>query len=275
MRMCLAVLVTLFCSLLPQAAQSEDKPLVLSKRSTLVLRGVVTSESVAKLEVEALQMSLTMNPNETIYLVLDTPGGSVPDGNQLIDFLKALPQKVKTVTIFAASMGFHIAQNLDERMILPSGTLMSHRAAISGMSGQVPGELNSRLFAEMQVLRHMDEVCAARMKYTLQTYREYIQNELWLSGQDAVTYRAADRITLVKCDGSLSGMQEVELGNFMGANIFGMMSNCPLITGILKVRIEEANAKAEDLKAIREFAETYKLDKTNFVRKYISTGLIH
>jgi ATP-dependent protease ClpP protease subunit len=50
--------------------------------------------------------------NEPIYLFLNTPGGSIQTGLEIIESLKGLDRPVSTVTLFAASMGFQIAQNL-------------------------------------------------------------------------------------------------------------------------------------------------------------------
>ena len=124
-------------------AYPNSKTVVLEKGNTVVIRSPVNSKSMSKAMFELNELSFKLNKEDKIYLVLDTPGGSVFAGLDFIDYAKALPQKIITITKFAASMGFQIVQNLDDRYITPSGTLMSHRAS-GGVSGQFDGELESR-----------------------------------------------------------------------------------------------------------------------------------
>jgi ATP-dependent Clp protease protease subunit len=252
-------------------ATKPETVVVLSKRNTLVFRGTVTSESVAKLEVEAHRMSLALKPTDTVYLVLDTPGGSVDAGMELIDFLHGLPQKVKTLTIFAASMGFQIAQNMDERLIIRSGTLMSHRARISGAEGEIPGELITRLNFTMKTIEKLDKQASKRMGMELKSYQELIRDEYWVQGTDAVAEKAADRVVLARCDSSFNGSLLVKLGSFLGINIMGEMNECPLITGVLNVSVDAGGTENERADAER-YARTYQRSRREFTRRYIVNG---
>ncbi len=271
MRLILTCLMLL--GLLTQAAHSKPNTLLtLNKRNTVVFRGVVNAKSVALMQVEIMAMSARLKAGEIIYMVLDTPGGSVTAGNELIDFIHGLaPRRVKTVSLFAASMGFHIAQNLDERLVLPSSTLMSHRASLSGISGELPGELMTRLHFILNDLDRMDGIVAERMGITRKKYQRMIRDELWLNGDDAVKQKAADRVILARCDSSFSGTSEIELGEFMGITFMGKMSNCPLITGLLDVRMVGTESKDVTDEAQR-MCDSYTTNKTDFVKRYISTG---
>ena len=140
--------------------------ILLTKKNTLVFNDVVTAKSVADIQVKLLEKSNTMPKKSTIYLVLDTPGGSVMDGSLLIDTIKAMPQKVKTLTVFSASMGFQFVQNFDDRLIIPSGTLMSHRARIGGLGGEIFGELDTRLNMIKRRITYLDKIAAKRMGMT-------------------------------------------------------------------------------------------------------------
>lgn len=268
-----ALLIALNMVFALNAHAQAKNVLELHQENTVVLRGVVDSSSVAMLEVKLLAMSATLPDNEVIYLILDTPGGSVSDGTQLIDFINGLPQTVKTVSLFAASMGFQIAQNLGERLVLPSSTLMSHRASMGGLEGQVPGELLTRLNYYLRDLRSLDQRAANRMRMSLKSYQRLIDHELWLKGSEAVRMRAADRVIYAKCDKSYEGTEELELGQFMGIPIMASMSKCPLITGFLAVYAKmPAEGQTKEYLEAKKMSQVYKSDKIQFVKDYIVSG---
>ena len=216
---------------------SSEDPIVLSSRNTLVLADEVNDQTVSKVMYEAATLDRQLAKGQPMYLVLDTPGGSIQSGLDLISFLNGLEHKVTTVTMFAASMGFQIAQGLHgERLILETGTLMSHRAR-GGFQGQFPnGEAESRFRFWIGRMHEMDQKTVARSngKLTLEKYTALYQNELWADGHDSVALGIADRIVAVRCDNSLLG-KKTEHANFMGIDIAITLSSCPLIRGPLEV----------------------------------------
>jgi ATP-dependent Clp protease protease subunit len=127
--------------LLANAVYGKSANIILTENNHINFNEKVTDEFVAKKQLELFTKNNLLYRHEPLYVVLDTPGGSVTAGLAFIDNIKSLGRPVHTITIFAASMGYQIVQELGIRYITPSGTLMSHRGAISGISGQVPGEL--------------------------------------------------------------------------------------------------------------------------------------
>src|SRR5579859_4879597 len=126
------VLVVLMAFLLAAAASSNssgektDDTIVLSKENTLVLNSEVNGESVGKIIADAKQLDKGLNTlkskikgeKKPLYLFLNTPGGSIQSGLEMIEALNGLGRPTHTVTLFAASMGFQIAQNLGDRYVL-------------------------------------------------------------------------------------------------------------------------------------------------------------
>lgn len=242
---------------------------ILKKKNTLIFNDVVTAKSVAQLQVKLLEMSNRMPRKGTIYLVLDTPGGSVSAGSLLIDTIKAIPQKVKTLTVFSASMGFQFVQNFDDRLIIPSGVLMSHRASIRGLGGEINGELDVRLNAIKRRIRYLDTIASKRMGMSLKKYEELIADEYWAHGFEAVSEKAADKMVLARCDKSLSGTNEKSVRTFFG-NVKVKLSNCPLITGPLDIKFEfDEDTEVEDSAKVREFFQVRYDNPKKFVKTYI------
>lgn len=268
----LAFLMIILFPVAALAAKQDTKVLVLTKKNTITFRGVVTSESVLKAQTQLLKMSQTLDKNDIIYLVMDTPGGDIEAGNDLIQTIHSLPQEVKTVSVFAASMGFHIVQNLGERIVLPNSTLMSHRAMLSGASGQLPGELLVQINFIMRTLIHMDSIAAKRMNLSLKAYQYLIRDEYWVKGFESIKTKTADKVTYVKCDETFKGRTKVVVGNFFGIPVTGEMSNCPLFSGIINLKLEKPSENEQVNKSAMEAANLYKSDKKSFVKSYISSG---
>jgi ATP-dependent Clp protease protease subunit len=255
-------------------SDAQAERIVLTENNCVVFRGEVTDDKVGEVEQELQNLSQRLSSTDVIYLVLDTPGGSVDAGNAFITYVHGLPQKVKTISIFAASMGFHIAQNLDERLVVPHGTLMSHRVRAS-MSGEVPGELISRLNALLKTITRMDTVVANRMKMSVEDYQEMVHDEYWTDGQSAVDEKAADRLVNVACDKSLSGRTKEQVGEFLGIRVLASVSKCPLISGMKDIELEGADGKSsEDKTEALNFSKLLSTDLKTFVHEYVVPGRI-
>ena len=88
----------------------------------------------------------------------------------------------------------------------------------------------------------MDEqtVLRTRGKQTYESYIKEYQNEVWLTGTKSVAEGYADRIVLVKCDKTLSGVTTHSI-EFMGMAISYDLDACPINTAPMNVRIGDNN----------------------------------
>jgi ATP-dependent Clp protease protease subunit len=245
----------------------KRRVILLTSKNTIAFRGVVTGDSVAAAQAKIIKMSNALSRGEKLYLVLDTPGGSVDAGMRLIDMIDGLPQKVDTVTVFAASMGFHIVQHLNSRLILPSGTLMSHRAR-GGVEGQLPGELNTRVNFYMDELEKEDRFIAARIGLPYEKYRDLIRDEYWVGGETAIRDKMADEVVVARCDKDLDGTEDVEILTLFG-KITLTYSTCPLVSEPLKIALA---AEKDALPKLRDFAYTLVKSRRKFVNDYVMSG---
>lgn len=228
------LLVALALVLSTVAVAKEPKVITLTSENSITFNQAFTSSYVAKKQVELLSL-LSTSSAEDFYIVLYTPGGSISAGQLLIDTIKATGRNVHTITIFSASMGYQTVQGLGKRYILPSGTLMSHRGYVSGLSGQIPGELNTRVEMLQSMIDKMETVSAKRVGLKIDDYKKQIQNELWLIGSDAVKAGHADEVVLAKCDQSLSGTYVDSFRTIFGP-VQVEFARCPVITGYLSVK---------------------------------------
>lgn len=238
------VLVVLGILLSTQLFSRGEEAITLTEENHIVFSGPVNDSSVAKAQVQLGKLSKELDRGDVIYLVIDSPGGSVAAGNLFIDFAKSLPQKIKPICIFCASMGYHMFQSFDERIVYSSSTLMSHRASLGGLAGQVPGELESRLGAIKAILDNMDENVSKRVGMTKEAYQKLIYDELWLDGTNAVRTKHADRVAKIKCDDSLLAGTKSETVVTIFGPVDIEMSKCPLINGVLDAKFSRTTFRS-------------------------------
>ena len=251
--------------LLPTLLLAAPKTITLSESSHINFNQPFSAMFVAKKQVEAIQ-KCAAKPGSDIYIVMYTPGGSITAGNLFKDTLSALPCKFHTITIFSASMGYQTVQALGNRYILPSGTLMSHRASIRGLSGEVGGELDSVLRNIYSEVDAMESRAAKRVGITLEQYKNQISDELWLTASESVKSNHADSEVVVLCDSTLQGTFVDEVATIFGA--FDVeFSNCPIVTAPLRVLRYNGNRRLEaqmtkklidQYSNIKDYVEHYK-----------------
>ncbi len=213
-------------------AHAKKKEIVLSSDNVIVLKSAFNDQSVTELMKKAKDLDSKLESGYPIFLFLYTPGGSIEAGLELFEFLDGINRPVHTITSFAASMGFQTVQHLGKRYILRYGTLMSHKAR-GGFRGEFGGglsQLDSRYHFWLKRLDMMDKVTVERSngKQTLKSYRASYDNELWLTGEEAVSKGYADEVVVVKCDNTLTGTEstDVNMGFF---KVTAKFSKCPMI----------------------------------------------
>jgi ATP-dependent protease ClpP protease subunit len=197
----LAILVLIL--LLPHLSQANSKQVLrLNENNTVLLNKQVDTDSVKDVINQLRLLDKLLPPEAPIFLVLNTPGGSVLDGMDIVNVAQSLERPVHTLTIFAASMGFVLAQHLNKRFILQNGVLMSHRMK-SGTQGEVGGEMDEMLRFSHIINTIINQGCADRMHMSLSDYNSRVADEWWLFGQNAVDLKAADEVVTFSCSEQL------------------------------------------------------------------------
>lgn len=225
-------------SFLVLSTKGFSKEIVLTKDNTVVLNDAFTDLSVSALMNEIRVLDSQLKSGYPIYLFLDTPGGSVQAGLELIEFAKGINRPIHTITLRAASMGFQTVQHLGKRYILEYGILMSHKAS-GGFRGEFGGggsQLDSRYSLWLRRLNQMDAKTVERTngKKTLKKYQAEYDNELWLNGKEAVKNGYADELVTVRCAESLNEGKTVTFRTLFG-KVTATFSGCPIITSPISV----------------------------------------
>lgn len=278
----IALLVVLVVALFSRSSVSknnETETVVLSESNLLVLNNEVNGDSVGPLISKARSMDVGLagrfgNNKKPMYLFLSTPGGSIQAGLELIEALNGIGRPVHTVTLFAASMGWQIAQNLGDRLVLKNGIFMAHHAAgeFSGSFGGMPTQLDARLKLWTDRIKELDMQTVKRTKGK-QTYESYIKaydHELWDTGAKAVEEGYADKVVMIKCDSSLNGVSTHHT-SFMGLDLLYDLDSCPLNTSPMNVRVggdlkNMSQGQVEEVK--KHFLEQYEFKARQVVPMY-------
>lgn len=244
-----AIMLKLFAIFLFLTFAAQAETITLKSDNMVSLNDQVSGESVTRAMLDIQRLNL-FESNEPIYLVLNTPGGSIFAGIDFIRFAKSSRRPIHTVTIFAASMGFQIVEALPGiRYMAESGVLMSHRGAVGGVSGQFPGELNVRVEFYGKVTEELDAGVAARAGITLKEYQALIHDEYYALPGKAIKDKFADAQVAVACDNSLNGIHNLEVNTMFGP-VEVIFADCPLITNPIGAKFKtstEQNGKQDAL----------------------------
>lgn len=250
-------------------AALPTETIVLSERNSVRFNQEFSDIYTAKIQGEVIAKVSKLASDEPLYLVLDTPGGSVFAGAILIDNLKALGHPIHTITVFSASMGYQLVQNMGTRYILPTGVLMSHRAA-GAVDGQFYGEIESRLQMIKDVVDSLDQIAADRTKTTLEDYKKSVQNELWAVGSKAVATNQADAIAKATCDKSLRGTESSIVRTMFGP-VELIFSKCPIITAPIDFKLPSgtrgSQVDVDDEDEMRMYNAVMEHIKSNYENK--------
>ncbi len=147
------------------------------------LSGAVNDSSIEK----AVQQMLTLDGQsaEPIWLLIDSPGGSVDAGLILIDVMKTIRSPVYAiVTCKAYSMGAIITVFAKKRYIFPHGTMMFHEASY-GALGEDP-QIRSRIEFSTKYLDKLHDEIAQAIGMPVDNYRKRIRDAWWVTADEAV-----------------------------------------------------------------------------------------
>jgi ATP-dependent protease ClpP protease subunit len=239
----LTILTLAVLALVPaiKASSSPNSVKVLKKDNVVALNEPVTAESVAAWTLKIRELD-AKGGSDCIVLVMNSPGGDIVAGKDFIEAVRGTKRPICTVTIFAASMAFQIVQNMGERLVLKTGILMSHRAK-GGFEGEFggpsPSQVDARYGLWLDIVNGLDQVAVDRTKgkQTMTSYQKAYGSEMWRVGQRGVDEGYADRVVTASCDSSLSGVTSHNADSPFGFSISYDLSECPLITGPLNVKV--------------------------------------
>jgi len=199
--------------------------------------------------------------HDVLYIYINSPGGEVMAGLEIINYIKSLQERSKEVICIAhnaMSMAFVIFQACSQRYILPSATLMQHQMAL-GMKGKLY-DINSRLAYLNALELKLNQAQAARLEISVANFTKLIQNDWWLYGEDIIENNAADKVVTLAC--LFDNYEETVAVHTLFGEVKITYSACPLINYPVQINFPTLNL-ADDIK--KDFMATH----VNFMQKFI------
>lgn len=213
-----------------EKAQPEGS-IQLTTGNTVNFRGEFNDNTVSKVQQKLKKLvQFRGKKSYPIYIVFNSPGGSVDAGMSLISFVNSL-ENVHTITIFGASMSAMSMQLINgKRYVTEDTTLMFHRAKIGGIGGQIEvGEVESRVAYIKSMLRSIGKRVAKRIGLSYDQYSARVKDEWWIYGSDAVTEGAADETVKLSCSKALQEQMEESIEQVFIFTTTVKRSACPLL----------------------------------------------
>lgn len=192
--------------------QVEVKNLDTNNSSLIQLNTEVTEESV-NTTINAIKKANDKNVN-AIYLLIDSPGGSVYDGARLITAMESSVVPIYTVcTELCASMAAHILEHGSQRYMIDRTKIMFHPATTSlNQEGEVD-KIYSRLGSSKRFIDKLDYYVARRAGQTYEDFKAKSMREYWSDAEDALADHLIDGIV------TIDFVKEVPPGILFGNNL--------------------------------------------------------
>jgi len=177
------------------SSEKKIRRLILKESQIIFVRGPIGSNSQDFIE----EIHRKAKSEKDLYLLIDSPGGSVLDGSLVVSAMEASPAKVHTVCMgLCASMAFIIHQYGATRLAVDRSMLMAHPAA-GGVRGSLE-EMQSQLGTIIRYVDKADAYIAKRSGISFLEFKTQIVSQKWIDAEDAKEYHFVDELVDVETD---------------------------------------------------------------------------
>ena len=184
----------------------EDKEDTTSKKTYKINKITTAASNVilinTEISLQSVQLviakleELRLSGTSQVFLVIDSPGGSVVDGADLITYMKTSNMRIDTYCkAICASMAAHIHQSGKTRYVAEKSILMFHPAS-GGAKGTIEAMLGQIKMFKKYVDR-LDADVAKRSGIEFNKFKSMLSQELWLEAADALDLNLADKMAYI------------------------------------------------------------------------------
>lgn len=164
-------------------------------RERIVILGTAIDDNVANLIVAQLLFLESEDPDQDIYLYINSPGGSVSAGLAIYDTMQYVRPAVNTICLgMAASMGAVLlaAGAKGKRYSLPNSRVMIHQPL-----GGAQGQASDIAIVAKEILRLKEVLSQILANHTGRRFDDIMKDtdrDNYMSAEDAVTYGIVDKV---------------------------------------------------------------------------------
>ena len=166
----------------------------LLKERIVFLNGEVNDTSASLICAQLLFLEAE-NPDEDIYLYINSPGGSVTAGMAIYDTMNFIKNDVGTICIgLAASMGAFLLSSgaKGKRICLPNAEVMIHQP-LGGAQGQAT-EIEIAANHILQTKKRLNTIIANNCGKTYDEVAAATDRDNWLTADEALEFGLIDEI---------------------------------------------------------------------------------
>jgi ATP-dependent Clp protease, protease subunit len=190
-----------FSSVIPMVIESSGRgeraydiySLLLKER--IIFLGTPIDEQVANLIVAQLLYLSHEDPDKSIQMYINSPGGQIYAGLAIFDTMKMLPNKISTVAVgVTASFGTVLlaAGTKGQRFALPHATIHMHQP-LGGAQGQA-SDIEIQAKEILRLKDRLNEIMAEATGQTLDVIERDTNRDFYMDAQSAVDYGLVDQI---------------------------------------------------------------------------------
>ncbi|MCA8909160.1 MAG: ATP-dependent Clp protease proteolytic subunit [Rhodospirillaceae bacterium] len=181
-----------------EGEKAKDKPSPpimerLLKARTVLLFGAI-NDKVAR-EISAQLLALSVDNDEPIKLIINSPGGHVESGDTIHDMIGFIKPQVKVIgTGWVASAGAHIflGAKKENRYCLPNTRFLLHQpmGGVRGPATDIDIEANEII----KMRERLNATIARETGQPIEDVRKHTDRNFWMSAEEAKKYGVVTHI---------------------------------------------------------------------------------
>jgi ATP-dependent Clp protease protease subunit len=190
-----------FNSVIPMVIESSGRgeraydiySLLLKER--IIFLGTPIDDQVANVIVAQLLFLSHEDPDKSIQMYINSPGGQIYAGLAILDTMKMISNKISTVAVgVTASFGTVLlaAGTKGQRFALPHATIHMHQP-LGGAQGQA-SDIEIQAKEILRLKARLNEIMAEATGQTLEVIERDTERDYYLDAQAAVDYGLVDQI---------------------------------------------------------------------------------
>ena len=170
-------------------------------RDRIVFLGSPIDDYVANLMIAQLLFLEAEDPDQDIYLYINSPGGVVTSGMAIYDTMQYIRPNVQSICLgMAASMGALLlcAGTKGKRFALPNSRIMIHQPT-GGFQGQST-DIAIQAKEILKMRERLDQIISDHTGQPIEKVRQDTERDFYMDGESAKEYGIIDEVITARRD---------------------------------------------------------------------------